>query len=75
MSHHNVDFHMYADDTQLYLTFESSSADVAIGNCVTVNIVKMKRDKTELVQWLVVLSAGHHPDEVISKSSVPRNRQ
>ena len=29
MRHHNVDFHLYADDTQLYITFESSSADLA----------------------------------------------
>ena len=29
MRHHNVDFHLYADDTQWYITFESSSADLA----------------------------------------------
>lgn len=29
MRHHNVDFHLNADDTQLYITFESSSADLA----------------------------------------------
>ena len=29
MRQHNVDFHLYADDTQLYITFESSSADLA----------------------------------------------
>ena len=29
MRHHNVDFHLYADETQLYITFESSSADLA----------------------------------------------
>ena len=29
MRQHNVDFHLYADDTKLYITFESSSADLA----------------------------------------------
>ena len=29
MRHHKVDFHLYADDTKLFLTFESSSADLA----------------------------------------------
>ena len=53
MRHHNVDFHLYADDTQLYLTFESSFADLAklaIEDCVrdidawmTVDILKMTR--------------------------------
>ena len=28
MRQHNVDFHLYADDTKLYITFESSSADL-----------------------------------------------
>ena len=29
MRQHNVDFHLYADDKKLYITFESSSADLA----------------------------------------------
>ena len=52
-----VAFHLYADDTPL--TSESSSAEVAklaVEDCVrdidawmTVNKIKMNRDKTELV--------------------------
>ena len=76
---------MYADDTPL--TSESSSAELAklavedycvrdIDAWMTVNKLKMNRDKTELV----VLNASHRQpspltsisvcDEVISKSSV-----
>ena len=76
---------MYADDTPL--TSESSSAELAklavedycvrdIDAWITVNKLKMNRDKTELV----VLNASHRQpspltsisvcDEVISKSSV-----
>ena len=29
MRQHNVDFHLYADDKKLYITFESSAADLA----------------------------------------------
>ena len=80
-----VAFHLYADDTPL--TSESSSAELAklavedycvrdIDAWMTVNKLKMNRDKTELV----VLNASHRQpspltsisvcDEVISKSSV-----
>ena len=57
--HHNLNFHLYADDTQLYLTFKSSTAELAklaIEDCVrdidagmTVNMLKTNTDKTELV--------------------------
>ena len=74
-------------DTQLYLAFKSSTADLAklaIEDCLrdidawmTVNMLKMNRDKTELV----VLNASHRPppplisvcDELISKTSTARN--
>ena len=80
-----VAFHLYADDTPL--TSESSSAELAklavedycvrdIDAWMTVNKLKMNRDKTELV----VLNASHRQpspltsisvcDEVISNSSV-----
>ena len=89
MRHHKVNFHLYADDTQLYLTSKSSTADLAklvIEDCVrdidawmTVNMLKMNRNKTDLV----VLNANHRPpppltsisvcDELISKTSTARN--
>ena len=65
--HHKANFHLYADDTQLHLTFISSTADLAklvIEDCVRdidawmiVNMRKMNRDNTELV----VLNASHRP--------------
>ena len=88
MRYHQVKFHLYADDTQLYLTFKSSPemAKVAMEACVrdidawmTANMLKMNRDKTELL----VLKARHHPlppltsisvfDEEIDLSSKARN--
>ena len=74
MRHHKVKFHLYADDTQLYLTFESWDVDktkLVIEECVrdidawmTVNMLKMNRDKTELL----VLSARHRPLPPLTQS-------
>ncbi|KAL9951813.1 hypothetical protein ACROYT_G044545 [Oculina patagonica] len=88
MRYHQVKFHLYADDTQLYLTFKSSPemAKTAMEACVrdidtwmTANMLKMNRDKTELL----VLKARHRPlppltsisvcDEDIDLSSKARN--
>ena len=76
MRHHKVNFHLYADDTQLYLTFKSSTADLAklaIEDCLrdidawmTANMLKMNRDKTELV----VLNASLHPPPPLTSISV-----
>ena len=64
------DFHLYADDTQLYITFETSSSDemelakFRLESCVsdidswmTRNKLKLNTDKTEIA----VLSAAHRP--------------
>ena len=76
---HGIDFHLYADDTQLYIVFKSSvdgQLDLAkskIEACVpdidewmTSNMLKMNRDKTELL----VLSARHLPQPPIFSVSV-----
>ena len=89
MRHRNVDFYLKADDAQLYLTIESSSAylaKLAIEDCLrdidawmTVNMLKVNRDKTAQV---VVNASYRSPppltsisvcDEVINKSPVVRN--
>ena len=62
MRYLHVKFHLYADDTQMYLRFESSPdslemAKVLMAACVsdvdawiTASMLKMNRDKTELLK-------------------------
>lgn len=76
---HNLNFHLYADDTQLYITFstsslsESESAIRAVEDCVadlnkwmTDNMLKLNSDKTEIL----VLSSKHIPRPLISSLNI-----
>ena len=56
---HGLDYHFYADDIQLYMSFKDCDVDVArlrLENCVTdichwidVNELKLNHDKTEIM--------------------------
>ena len=78
MRFHHVKFHLYADDTKIYLTFESSPdssevAKVMMEACVrdidvwlTVDMLKMDGDKTELL----VLNGRNRPLAPLTTISV-----
>ena len=67
---HNMSYHFYADDSQIYLSFKSSGAGEPhfskslvekcindINNWMTANMLKLNNDKSELL----VLHARHRP--------------
>ena len=75
----NLSYHFYADDSQLYLSFQPTipgDRDLAVSNierCVLeidhwmlVNRLKLNKDKTELL----VISAKHLPVPIVQEISV-----
>ena len=78
LRYHHFKFHLYVDDTQMYLSFESSPdssemAKVMMEACVcdidalmTANMLKLNRDKTELL----ILNGRLHPLPPLTTISV-----
>ena len=77
-----IDFHLYADDTQLYVTFKSNNsgdliaAKLKIEECVcqldewlTMNKLKLNSDKTEILMF----SSRHLCDDVTDLSTKAKN--
>ena len=71
---YNINFHLYADDTQLYFTFSPSCPNdfnfvkqqieacvLEIDNWMTCNKLKLNNDKTEIL----ILSNAHRPRPLI----------
>ena len=65
---HNMKFHLYADDSQVYFSFDSDSSVIVprieaclhdIATWMSLNKLKLNGDKTELL----VIGSQHHPTE------------
>ena len=77
LRNHGMDFHLYANDTQIYISFKSSEVDLAtanveecirdVDNWMSHNMFKLNRGKTELL----ILNSRHRPSPfVVSVVSV-----
>ena len=80
---YNINFHLYADDTQLYITFSTSSSDelesakqeieacvLEIEKWMTYNKLKLSSDKTEII----VLSSAYRPRPLIDSLNISNSR-